>query len=271
MARASRTAPVVPTMLDPAAIAAVLGHGHVSASARAYATHTLRHGGATADAREGAALAASLAELSQEIDDRLLALFRGHLARTVRSVSPLLVAACQREGLSLDALVTRMRPADDWPDWLCGPMPRTARRPGVIGMGSAMGVLMRPHDAGRVRRFLRSPLTVPLTVDPGGRLGLRAGRRCLELGLLTGLARIRSLEGGVTLHIRSRMPDTIVAALPDRALDAVVDHPLTNGMGYRIVEARAAKGGGTVIVFRARPLPWRVPWARPESGGGTTG
>ncbi|WP_457309616.1 hypothetical protein [Sphingomonas sp. UYAg733] len=209
-------------------------------------------------------LSAALAELGQEVDRRLLEAFRAYVGVTVVAVSPLLLDASATEGIELDCLASQMRHDAEWRQWLGGPPPKMVRWPA----GFARPVRAELGVAASLRRLRYGHVFRELW-HPRGAFGMRVGGRCLEVAMRTDAYWLRSSSGRGVLTITGPVPETLRIAMTGRLLDDVLDHPVTRGRGYRIREARGGDGGEVTLVFAARPVAWRLPWAREvaESAG----
>ena len=205
------------------------------------------------------ALARRLRALRQAVQEEERQAYRAHFGQAVRTVSPLLLRVCECENLDLDVLVARMGPRGAWPNWLCGPGPDGGRRwKSERNGGGHTGLL----DGGEFDSFAHGGLVVRGLGEPGGPFGLRALDRGLEMAAFLGDARLRTHGRTGSLLIRGDLPATLVAALPGRPLDHLVDHWLLAGAGCVVERVEEATRRGTTIVFRLDPIPWRAPWVR---------
>lgn len=263
-----RVSPPVPRALPldrPDGLAAVLGHSQAAVAARYDA---VARPGVVERCRRGpeGRLVEAIDELGQEVSDRLAAMFRDQAGSMIDRVSPLVLDACIAEKLDLDVLAGSMRPDNVWRAWLGGPPPRLI----PSRADDLAREAMRCVANGAMPRFLRCGVVVREEGDPLGGLGVRAGARCLELGMSTREAAIFTRDGEATLWLRTALPAAVTIAAVGRPLGALVDHPYTSGRGYAIARAGVTRRGGTYIRFRAEPLPWLMPWVR-ATGGGNTG
>ena len=161
-------------------------------------------------------------------------LFRAYHGACINSVSPLLLALCNAEGLPLDELAERMQPHGCWREWLSKQRPRYPR----TGLHSPVLPVGNPvtHESWRFRRMMYAGLIIRAPTHPQGALGIVPGGRTLGVAFRVaprkvGLIHTRGPRAYLLLD--RRLPETIRIALPGRDLDTLAEHPFTHGKGYR--------------------------------------
>lgn len=188
-----------------------------------------------------------------------LRLYRMFLQATVRSVSPLTLAFAEHFGIDLESGLGNLRPPLDWPR---RPVPSA---PLVVGCRIARAALRHvgPRAATTKSIMMRyaamhgfvhhGPGTNLLLFDVDGAWLSVQGR--------IGECTLRVVKGRAFLTLPAGVPDTIVAAMAGRPVDALVDHPALRGRGWRV--RRVIEGTsdvGPTIVFATGRQRYRMPW-----------
>ena len=199
---------------------------------------------------------------------RRLAVFRAYVGAAVTTVSPLLLRVCATNGVSLDELAMKLRPGMVWDEVICGVRPGDAWLKSVTGGVNVPSAPDAVRDDWALQEWLHSAWPI-YGDDLLFRFGVRVLDAGLEVAAFPGGHRLRThgSEGSITLGME--LPDTVMAALPGRALDCLIDHPLTNGAGCVVTEVEeTSPRWGTKVRFALEPVPWRMPWARSAEGMG---
>ena len=202
------------------------------------------------------------AALHDLVDAERLESYRAYVGAVVATVSPLLIAVCEQEGRDLDALVHAMRPDAPWDPWVCGarsPGKVHRRRPRRVSLGALSPVL---RDRCELDWFAHAGAVFEPRSLGGVRFGVRVLDRGLEMAAMLGEARLRTHGSTGSLTIREELPATLAAALPGRALDDLVEHPLLAGAGCIVTRVDDPDFWGTKLRFSLEPVAWTMPWAR---------
>ncbi|WP_242121941.1 hypothetical protein [Sphingomonas lacusdianchii] len=247
--------------VDPHVIARRLAHAGSDSVARRYLRGEAREAETGASRLAMARVDAALGDLRYDVDDRLQRIFRDHVGATVRTVSPLVLDACEAEGLDLDEAVEGVRYDDYRYAWSGGP----ASMRGLASPPARSATSGMPTRIELLSRFRRCGVVVRGRDDPLGALGFRIGAACLEISMLTSGARMVSSNGGLYLTLDGPVPETLRMAAPGRCIDDLVEHALLSGRGYRVLSVSEDHRGRTLIVAWAAPVPWSMPWAREAS------
>ena len=187
-------------------------------------------------------------------------LFRAYHGACINSVSPLLVALCNAERLSLDELAKRMQPHGCWREWLSGQRPRyprTGLHSPMLPPGSAVS-----GDSWRFRRMMYAGLIIRTPTHPQGALGIVPGGRTLGVAFRVAprqVGLIRTRGGRAYLLLDRPLPETIRIALPGRDLDTLIEHPFTSGKGWVIERVNSS---GRIVAFKTGTVAWTCPWMR---------
>jgi len=214
----------------------------------------------TGELRAVGDLASGLAGLARDVEARRLALYRDFVGTTVTRVSPLLLAWCAMEGVSLEDLAMRLGPDRPWPVWLCGPHPRRPT-PRAVWLRYMAGVCSQTTAFRDLQRFAYSGTVVRIRARPPG-FGVRVLHDQLELGAFIGGATIRTIGAGGVVVLPDALPATLAVRLPGMPLDRLVGHPLIDGAGCVVRAVGTRNCHATRIEFALPSLPWRMPWAR---------
>lgn len=67
-------------------------------------------------------------------------------------------------------------------------------------------------------------------------------------------AGLAQMPGAAVVHIRQQLPETLLAALPGRRLDELIDMRIATGRGYRVTSAER-DGSGITIWFDVPTVP----------------
>ena len=184
--------------------------------------------------------------------------FRDELAATVRSASPFLAALLGEAGV--DRAVEVLEPGRGWPVY--------------AGMGRGSGFSAAHHS---LRRYYASDgrglgHRAPRSGERGRTAVLAGGSEVIvqvvnhsvEASLRLGGAHLETGFGLLRIELDQRLPDTLVAALSGRPVDAVVDHASLRGRGWTIaaVEEDEESFFGPVLLVATGASPYVVPWAR---------
>lgn len=196
-------------------------------------------------------------------EEQRLQIFRLHLQDTIHFASPLLLDLLSHEGLSLTHAVDMIYPPEAWPWRPLGNFTTRWIRQALLG-GS-------PHSLHEVRDFtrrFRNPGVIIRHPDhPRGRLAVRPAGDIIGFQAEVAGCEIGAFSPLALLKLPQRYPDTIALAMVGRTVDEIVDHPIFNGRDYRVRRVLTDLTDGLpVLVFRAAPLPFAMPWTpcRPE-------
>lgn len=207
-------------------------------------------------------LGVSLDDVPRNRDARRLAVYRAYVGQAVQTASPLVFRVCELHGADLDGLAFELRPGMMWDQWLCGVRPRDAWMRSLVGQVNAADAPEEQRRAWRMWEWLHAGRAV-WGSDLELKFGIRVIGAGLEMAAFPGGHRIRTHghEGSITL--RMELPHTVMAALPSKQLDRLIDHPLTNGGGCVVTAVdEPSPRWGTKVRFGLEPVPWRMPWAR---------
>lgn len=203
-----------------------------------------------------------------------LAVYRTHHAATALSASPLALDLLDHLGLDADALCLQLRPEGTWWPWLCGPRPVLAAR----FAGRWKGHAAPPPDPAHDRcSFLHGGLPIRRRRHGDGPLGIRLSPAGLEIAGAMGPVRFRTSGGRALLWCRAPVPATVLVCCEGRPVDALLDHPVLRGRGYRVAAVREDRRPGRAgrsawgLVVDVPRVPWRAPWARPAPFPSTAG
>ena len=198
------------------------------------------------------------------------ATYRAHHACAVTAASPLALDLLAHEGIDVDELASDLRPRAEWRRWICGPPPSVHSFHDRWSVGAAHP---SPEDAGDIDLFLQGGVILREWSDPDGALGIRLSKAGLEIGARLGPVHLRTIEGIATVTTAVAIPETVKAAAIGQPVEALFGHPVLSGRGYvisdqydRVPTAEDPREAWR-IEFRAEPVPWRVPWARPMALG----
>ncbi|MCC4254745.1 MAG: hypothetical protein AB1431_01220 [Pseudomonadota bacterium] len=193
--------------------------------------------------------AADLRLLDREFAARRLQIFRTCLARRVCLASPLLLDACK--GRKLDEALWGMRPAIDWPD-----------RPEV-------DLVIRS----RSRRRGHPTTQVDTSLGPSGskagdlvmdHLALRIADRSVHMIMRFGGMAVHTTDLGGRVLTPPLDSWVDKRELVGFSLERILKHPVAEGRDYWILSVEPTLSGRvTIVEFKAAPIEWRVPWARP--------
>lgn len=206
-------------------------------------------------------LGRDLEVMRSEAAARMLQLYRGYVGATVDCISPLLLRWCELGGRDVGELAWSLGPSRPWMTWLCGPRPAGAM-PGWKGWSVPAPMTAGERAYAGLQRFAFSGTVLEPRSRRGG-FGMRVRHGCLEVGAVLGGARLRTCGAAGEIVVPGELPATLLAALPGRPLDQLVEHPLLDGAGCMVLEVGEAERTGTRIAFRLPPAPWRMPWAQP--------
>ena len=193
----------------------------------------------------------------------LLEAFRAELSATVRSVSPFLEALLKSEGLSIDQVVSGMKPVPGWP-----------RRP-RLSRGGIVGCEVDRH---MYRYYLAASLTkgrqqhpyrdsthgLTLLLSSGAEARVQILGHSLEVELDMDAVRFETRFGILRIELGEPLPETIAAGIVGRPIDAVIDNPVLRGSSWVIsaVEEAAYPFVGQVLVINSGNSPYCLPWVR---------
>lgn len=161
-------------------------------------------------------------------------------------------------GFNPGGLAEGLGPDGLWLSWLCGPRPMLARRFAHRWKG---GTAPSPHPAHDRDAFLHGGLAVRRHWDERGPLGLRLSPMVLEASAGLGPVRVRTSGDVAIFWTFVAMPETVKAALVGRSVDAVFDHPVLRGRGYRVIAVEDGVSPAWSLVAHVPRVRWTVPWA----------
>ncbi len=167
-----------------------------------------------------------------------LALFRRHLAPSIRIASPVIRALCQTD-LNLSSALNWMQPPVARPKpkpWWPAP-PLDGGRAGPDEHPRAFR--LRHRTLGVIERW---------PTDPRGRLGIRLRSGCLDAEVSIGASVLWTAGPIAHLLLADSVPATVAAAMPGRSVEALVSHPLLAG-GYEMTAVEQLDHGWTEITF----------------------
>lgn len=192
------------------------------------------------------------------LEERRLPAFRA----SMKGVSPLLVAACASEGVSLAAVAYGVLPEarkaldDEGPPW----------RRNEILRRSARGARSFPSWLDRWQQgHLRNAAVVRAPSHPAGRWGVRLSAGILHVDMDVDDFTLRSGGRHCTLTLRASLPEAALAGLRGRPVSALLEHPMLADGRYLITSA-VARDGLLTVRFRCPPEPLRLADLRPEAG-----
>lgn len=186
--------------------------------------------------------------------------FQQEIGATVRSASPFLISLVASQGKSVDELVGRIGPGDQWPRW-----PSLTRSVGfraarethekfVISTASGWKPTIRLRGFGHRITFLRSG---------GDWADLEIVKHSLELEGQIGMVKFETLFGTLRLRLDGRLPETLAMACVGRPVEDVIDHASLRGRGWRVTEVDdSASPLAQTLVVATGSTPYRAPWAR---------
>lgn len=199
------------------------------------------------------AVALRIADFLTRTETERLRLFRLHLHATVRRVSPLLIDLCMMEGISIGSAVALIYPPEDWP-WrpLYNVPPSLARltqqRKGWLGSPTR-------QDASRFERLFKNPgVIIRGVVHERGRFAIRPCGEVLGFTAAIGPCLLSAFGSTAMLKLPEMLPETLMAAMPGRQLDALVDHPAFRGRKYRVMRVMPDLNDGLPILTFRVPL-----------------
>ena len=214
---------------------------------------------ANADAAAVEAVDAAVASFLENEERERIRLYRLCLQATIKAVSPVAQDLAAHGGMAIGGIVRELpvpatwpwtpirerRPSEAW-DWSAGPAKN--------GIGSTSFRI--------ARRLARRGILVRDAQHPLGELGFSPEGSVLEAVARLGPCFMDTLGPRARLHLPHRMPETLLTAMVDRQVDAIVDHPVLNGRGYVVGSAEHDEyRDGTVLEFGTGLLPLQLPWA----------
>jgi hypothetical protein len=168
------------------------------------------------------------------------ALFLRHLARGIKSASPIVAALCEN-GLNLSALFNSLEiPRRRRPERVRWWSSFSSRPPGPpLPDENTRAFGLRHETLGAIERWEDDPL---------GRLGILLRSGCLDAEVAIG-AHVLWTEGPTAhLMLDATLPGTIAAAMPGRIVEQIVSHPLLAG-SYEVIDIDEDGLGWTHITF----------------------
>lgn len=183
-----------------------------------------------------------------------LAAFRKELTTTVRSISPLALAAVEMEGIRADDLVSELRPrSSGWPA-----LARHWRRPTPSTTDDFRAFIEDDHG------LVPSDLLSMRFPEPDGCAALYLADHSVELFMTIGSTEIVTRHGLAQVWLGFAVPDAILAGMVGRRLRDLVAHRLTETLDLVVVASKASTSErcGPLLVVSSGSQPYTVPWSR---------
>jgi hypothetical protein len=215
------------------------------------------------DPRALAAVRAVEDRVAAERDLARVRLQRLKLQASVSAVSPLTRDLIERHGSTLRAIAHAF--IDETQRYRGGRERHLIehRRKGFQGRAVPAGVTdvaLRQDDVRMSRRIARWGVLLREPEGSSERVGVVPDAGVIESAGWLGSCWFRT-EGRIA-HLHVDLPETVLAAVPGRAVREVVDHPALSDPTYRVGRVTSsAATGRSILTFRTGLLEHRMPWA----------
>lgn len=206
---------------------------------------------------------ARYAEIGAIRDAQAAAAFRAELGAVVRSASPLLISLLAIDGLTLDAAVALIDPAQSWP--------RQPRLSGRSFKHSAHNHLLRYYIARLPNRLVGSPSHEhTFHRADGNYVTLKLVAHSLELEARIAPVWLETRFGELRVQLDQSLPDTLAIASVGRLLEEIVDHAAWRGRGWRISKIKdpVTSYYGHTLIVHTGSVPYRIIWHQPTVSKG---
>lgn len=191
------------------------------------------------------------------------AAFRAELGAVVRSASPLLISLLAGDGLTLDAAVALIDPAQSWP--------RQPRLSGRSFRHTAHNHLLRYYIAGVPPSQPAEPPSYDHTFHRanGNYVTMKVLDHSLELEARIAPVWLETRFGELRIQLDESLPETLATASVGRLLEEIVDHDAWRGRGWRIldIEEPVASYFGQTLIVATGSVPYRISWRQPTVPG----
>lgn len=206
---------------------------------------------------------ANYAEIGAIFDVQAAAAFRNEMGAAVRSASPLLISLLAAEGVTLDAAVALIDPAQPWP--------RRSRPSGRSFRRSTLNHLLRYYIARLPSQLIGSPAHEhTFHRADGNHVTMKLLAHSLELEARIAPVWLETRFGELRVQLDESLPDTLAIASVGRLLEEVVDHAAWRGRGWRIlnIEEPVTSYFGQTLIVATGSVPYRITWRQPTVSKG---
>ncbi|WP_415642399.1 hypothetical protein [Sphingomonas antarctica] len=204
------------------------------------------------------------AEIQATRDAQAAVAFRAELSDVVRSASPLLISLLAIDGLTLDAAVALIDPAQSWPH-----QPRLSGR---SFKHSAHNHLLRYYIARLPPDQRAKPPSHEHTFHRinGNWVTMKVVDHLLEPEARIAPVWLETRCGELRVQLDEALPETLATAAVGRLVEEIVDHVAWRGRGWRILatEEPVASYFGQTLIIATGSVPYRIAWPQPAVSEG---